>query len=381
MMRQSNCSFMITLSLLFSCLEPVHCYKAYRDGFFNEELPGGPEDGRDAPNLPFTTDTNRLSDGISSSAIFDVTSPHFPLYNGSLSNTTERYKFYVDYLESAAVQGIEILGAGDALREDAKYKVVQEAKYNVEKMLNYTNLERPSKQFKVYSAIKWNPSNFAIQTGEYYKVEVVVSTEGGFGSHFWNDGGLRIDAEGYESFYDAISNCYVALGRCRPHLKKRRRYLDANWFSLLCAVGDFVRPLTQVAPGAEADARFLPLDESRLQETIFHVGHSFEFRANNTGQLICFANDAHTLYWNNIGQLDVKVTRMSWPPTNDTYYQALYKQACDSALSVYQHMGNWSKIDCNPNGGGSGWVMEDVLNTVTRYSSGIPDDFKGDFEL
>jgi hypothetical protein len=361
------------LSLVICCslVVPLNCYKAYRDGFFNDVLPGGPGDTRNTPNLPFTTDTNRLSDGISSAAIFDVTSPHFPLYNGSLSNTTERFKFYVNYLESAEVQGIEILGAGDALREDAKYKIVS--------LLNYTNLERPSRQFKVYSAIKWNPSNFAIQTGENYKVEVVGSHHG-FGSQFWNDGGLRIDAEGYESFYDAISNCYVALGRCRPHLKKRRRFLDANWFSLLCAVGDFVRPLTQVAPGAEVDARFLPLDESRLQETIFHVGHAFEFRANNTGQLICFANDAHTLYWNNIGQLDVKVTRISWPSTNDTYYQALYKEACDSALSVYQHMGNWSKIDCNPDGGGSGWVMEDVLNTVTRYSSGIPDDFKGDFE-
>ena len=31
--------------------------------------------------------------------------------------------------------------------------------------------------------------------------------------------------------------------------------------------------------------------------------YSFEFRANYTGQLICFANDAHTLYWNNYGQL------------------------------------------------------------------------------
>ena len=367
-------NFLILFFILNCFITPLECYKAYRDGFFNDVLPGGPGDTRDTPNLPFTTDTNRLADGISSAAIFDVTSPHFPEYNGSLSNTTQRYTFYVDYIDSAKEQGIEILGAGDALREDAKYNIV--------KLLNYTQLERPSKEFQVYAAIKWNPSNFAIQTGEHYKVEV-IGRQVGSAAQFWNDGGLRIDAEGYEAFYDAVSNCYVALGRCRPHLKKRRRFRDANWFSLLCAVGDFVRPLTQVAPGAEVDARFLPLDESRLQETIFHVGHSFEFRANNTGQLICFANDAHTLYWNNVGQLKVRVTRLSWPPTNDTYYQALYKIACDSAIAVYEHFGNETKMlemDCNPHGGGSGWVMEDVLNTVTRYSSGRPDDFKGDFE-
>mmetsp|Transcript_14430 Transcript_14430/g.21685 ORF Transcript_14430/g.21685 Transcript_14430/m.21685 type:complete len:370 (-) Transcript_14430:94-1203(-) len=362
---------LLQIAYFYLTIVNVCGYDAFRDGYFNDVLPGGPGDDRNTPNLPFTTDTNRLSDGVTSTAVADVTSPHFPIYNGSLSNTTERYKFYVNYQRSAAEQGIGILGVGDSVIEDAKVKITR--------LKNYTSLPKPSADFKVYAAIKWNPSNFALQTGEYYRVEVVGSHHG-FGDQFWNDGGIRVDAEGYEAFYDAISNCYVAVGRCRPHLKKRRRFPEANWMALMCAIGDFVRPLTIVAPGFESEARYLPLDESRLQETIFHVGHEFEFRANNTGQLICFANDAHTLYWNNIGDLDVRVTRMSWPPTSETYYQALYNEACDSARAVYKHMGNWSEIDCNPDGGGSGWVMDDVLNTITRYTSGMPDDFVGDLE-
>jgi hypothetical protein len=353
--------------LLLSIFSKSCGYDAFRDGFLNSVLPGGPGDHRNVSKLPFTTDTDRASDGVTSTGIADATSPNFPQYVGSLANTTDRYKFYVDYLTSAAEQGIGILGDGDAIVEDAKYKITQ--------FLHYQNLPKPTKDFFVYAAIKWNPSNFAIQRGEYYRVETLGSVP-----QYWNDGGIRVDSEGYSSYYDAISNCYVALGRCRGHLKKRRRFPSANWMSLLCAVGDFVRPLTVVAPGAETAARYLPLDESRLQETIFHVGQSFEFRANSTGQLICFANDAHTLYWNNFGQLSVKVTRLTWPPTNDTYYQALYREACDSARAVYRHHGKWEGDICNPNGGGSGWDMVDVLNTVTRYTSGKPDYYQGDLK-
>lgn len=353
----------------FIALSVVHAYDAFREGYFNSILPGGPGDDRNVPNLPFTTDTNRLSDGVTSTSIFDVTSPSFPVYNGSLSNTTDRFKFYIRYSDSAAEQGIALYGAGDAVREDAKVKIIR--------LADYLSRPAPKTSFPVYAAIKWNPSNFAIQEGERYRVEVTGSRTG-LGDQFWFDGGIRVDAEGYSSYYDAISNCYVAMGRCRPHLKKRRRKPDANWMSLNCAIGEFVRPLTTVTPGQEEDARYLPLDEARLQEDIFQIGHSFEFRANSTGQLICFANDAHTLYWNNKGQLNVTVTRVSWPPTNSTYYQALYREACDSARAVYSHHGNWSNSDCNPDGGGSGWVLSDVLNTITRYTSGMPDDFEAD---
>jgi hypothetical protein len=67
----------------------------------------------------------------------------------------------------------------------------------------------------------------------------------------------------------------------------------------------------------------------------FFIGYSTTFLANATGELICFANDAFGLYWNNIGSLNVTVTRLSWPPTNGSYYQENYIPACDSALAIY----------------------------------------------
>jgi hypothetical protein len=71
------------------------------------------------------------------------------------------------------------------------------------------------------------------------------------------------------------------------------------------SVGEFVRPLVEVEAGREADYRWMPLDESTLQETVFAVGQHVQFRAEYTGQLICFANDAHSNYWNNYGDLQV----------------------------------------------------------------------------
>ena len=56
------------------------------------------------------------------------------------------------------------------------------------------------------------------------------------------------------------------------------------------------------------------------------------------------------------------------------------EKQCDSAIAVYRHRGNWTGDICNPNGGGSGWEMSDVLNTVTRYTSGKPSDYQGDLK-
>lgn len=347
-------------------LSSVHALDQFREGYVNTVLPGSAGDIRGMPPLPFSTDTNRFADGVTSAAITTVTSPSFPIYNGSLSNVTDRLVRHLRYIESAREQGIAEYGAGDAERENARVRILR--------IPNYESLPRPTTTFPVYAAIKWNPSDFAIQDGETYRVEVIGSNRG-FGSQFWSDGGIRVDAEGYESHYDAISNCYVAVGRCRPYLKNRRRLIDANWMALTCAIGQFVRPLHQIEAGQEGESRYLPLDESSLQDSIFVVGLSLEFRATFSGQLICFANDAQTQYWNNKGQLEVTVTRVSWPPQSDIYYQPLYKPACDAAFSVYQHGGDWTKIDCNPDGGGVGWEQADVVSTGSRYSSGMPNDY------
>jgi hypothetical protein len=280
---------------------------------------------------------------------------------------TDRYKHYTAYTQSAAEQGISIAGAGDRVREDAKLAIVN--------LPNYQDLPKPSKTFPVLAAVKWNPSDFAIQEGETYNITVHGSRTG-YSTQFWSDGGIRVNSEGYSSYYDAISHCYVGMGRCRPHLKKKRRLPSANWMSLACAIGEFVRPLTEVKVANIPSYRWIPLDEATLTETIFNVGRTVQFRAVYSGQLICFANDAQTLYWNNKGQIDVTVTRESWPPSPQAVYFDSLLPACDSAQVVYKNFGrnlpNESKVKCNPNGGGSGWKLSDVLNTEGGYSSGAP---------
>ncbi len=361
------------LLAVLALVVPAFAVDTFLEAFYNEVLPGSARDPRQAPNIPFSIDVNRYSDGLTSSSYFDVTSPHFPRYNASLADVSDRYLRYALYKESAAEQGLAVQGEGDARREDAKVAITRKP--------NYRNLPIPTKTFPVYAAIKWNPSDFAIQEGETYDVKV-LGEQTGFGSQFWYDGGLRVNANGYESYYDAISSCYVGMGRCRSHLKKKRRLPTANWMSLACAIGRFVRPLVDAAPGREAEYRWLPLDEAELQETIFNVGESVQFRAIYSGQLICFANDAHTLYWNNAGYLNVTVSRAasSWPPKADTYYQDLYLPACDSAQVVYKNHGvndnnDKNKVKCNPNGGGSGWKLSNILANTARYGTGAPDSY------
>jgi hypothetical protein len=343
----------------------------FTQGFYDYSVLPGVQDGTE-PNYPFRTETNRGSDGISSTSAFSTTSPRFPNYHGSEANVSDRYRHYTDYAADAAKQGVALFGAGDAEKEAAKVKLLNRLSTLSQIQVN---MSRPVKNFTVYAAIKWNPSDFAIQEGEYYQVAVNgVGT--GYGSQMWNDGGLRVDADGYSSYFDAVSNCYVGLGRCRPHLKKRRRIPDANWMSLGCAIGEFVRQLTEVEPGQEDAYRWMPLDESQLTATLFNVGKSVEFRADHSGQLICFANDAQTSYWNNYGQLQVTVTRTSWPPTKGLVYEKTRLPSCDSAQVVYvnhgKNTGGPGKLQCNIDGGGSGW-SDDTINSLSgSYGSGAP---------
>jgi len=329
--------------------------------------------------LPFRTDTNRYSDGSTSNVAYTGTSPAFPQYKGFLASPEGRHEGYLNYSQSCVDQGIAKYGAGDAEKEEARKELVEQ--YTADEL---QNLERPSKTFTVFASIKWNPSNFCIQKDEDYFIEVV-------GEQMWQDGGILVGPEGYESYYDAVSNCFVALGRCRSHLRKKRRVV-APWMSLACSVGEFVRPLGETDPtDLSLKINYLPLDEAVLQETIFSVGRSVALtKVPHTGQLICFANDAHLNYWNNVGEIQVKVTRTSWPPSSDLYYEALRYPACDSALMVYRHQGYYNENGeftyedssgdilegkCNPDGGGAGWDPLNVKQTETRYGSAVDQSF------
>lgn len=49
------------------------------------------------------------------------------------------------------------------------------------------------------------------------------------------------------------------------------------------------------------------LNEEEYADTVFEVGTSLNFTAQHTGELVCFANDAEGLYWNNKDNLTVVV--------------------------------------------------------------------------
>jgi len=358
-MLLSSLSYILLLLVLLYNINNTYTIEIYQEGFLNPSLPD---------NIPFSVDTNRYSDGKSSVSAFESTSPHFPNYIGATANISDRWLNDYRYKQSAREQGVGVRGDADPIKEAAKLLIVGQP--------GYDKLPPPSLTFKVYAAIKWNPSFFAIQEGEIYNI-TVKGEQSGYSTQFWQDGGIRINAEGYESYYDPISGCFIALGRCRSHLKQRRRLQSAPWMSLVCSVGAFVRALNEIKPGEESQASYLPMDEAVLQEAIFYVGKSLQFRAKFDGQLMCFANDGQNLYWNNKGNLEVTVTRSSWPPTSELYYNPLLLPACDSAYVVYQNKGNndpaTAKIKCNPNGGGTGWDLKAITNTATQFGSDISD--------
>lgn len=307
---------------------------------------------RDLSSTPFNIDTNRFTDTFSSQKAYDVTSPHFALYNGPLTDYSQRYLHYTNYMKNAAEQGIAGYGASDADRQQAQLAITSQP--------GYRNFSKPTKSFLVDAAVKWNPSDFAIQAGENYSI--IVTNISSFSSsthhqHTWKDGTIVTDANGYTSHFDSLRNCHVltAKGKCHAYLKKRRRLPSANWFSLICGIGQYVIPLTEIQPGHENEVRWLPLDEGAIGETLLNVGYQLNFQAVYTGQLICFANDAFTEYWNNVGSINITITRESWPPTNDEidYYGPLLLPSCDSALAVYANEGHFTdgrnhSLVCNP---------------------------------
>jgi len=338
-------SAMLTFHLICCLLASVYGFDFHLEGYASDNL--GLSNGVDNVLI---TDTNRYADGVTSAASYDITSPHFPQYYNELANISDRYLRYTEYMKNAAEQGIAGYGDGDKIREDAAIALTEQA--------DFESMAPPTKTFPVYASVKWNPSDFAIQEGETYMI-AVEGDQTGFSSQFWSDGGIRVNAEGYTSYYDAISQCYIGLGRCRPHLKRKRRLKIANWMALVCSVGQFVRNVNAVQPGREEVTSWVPLDESVLQDTVFFVGQNTTFRAEYSGQLICFANDAHSLYWNNFGKLEVTATRMSWPPDATQIYKPLQKPACDSAYAVYNQMTEENGL-CNPDGGGTGWKQDDI---------------------
>uniref|UniRef100_A0A7S1XUQ3 Uncharacterized protein n=1 Tax=Phaeomonas parva TaxID=124430 RepID=A0A7S1XUQ3_9STRA len=274
------------------------------DPWDDADLPGMVGDARGLPNMPFTVDTNRVADGISSTSPYSVSSPSFPSYFDALSNDLGGRRDHAALLAaSREEQGIAEYGAGGSARENAYVDMVARENASADPFGT-----KPSRTFTVHASQEWNPSSMAIQDGVTYKISVEAGAS-------WSDGGIAADTTGYETMYNARKHCFTANDKCYKHLKQRRRFKHAQWFELVCGVADSSWQLYDVA--FEKD-RYMPLREDRIVETLFAVGAERTLVAQHTGELICFANDAQGGYFNNFGSVNVTVTREDWPPAAPT---------------------------------------------------------------
>lgn len=149
----------------------------------------------------------------------------------------------------------------------------------------------------IFAALTWTITNITVTETGCYRITLPLS-------QFWNDGGIVIDAAGYASYWDSVSNCYVANGLCRPHLKKHRRYPTANWMALICGIA-FI-------PDYEYLFEHMYWITEEASQNAFVVGNGpTTFCAKQTGSLMCYANDAYTMYWNNGGNIDLLVETIS----------------------------------------------------------------------
>lgn len=185
-----------------------------------------------------------------------------------------------------------------------------------------SSLANPTSTFPVKAGARWNPSNFAIQPGESYRVEVL-------GSETWSDdsGSINVGSLGYDSKWNVRKKCYEAEGQCRSYLRQRLRFPMSNWLHLICTVGSYATLLHETL---EDTQRYMPLKESSVIASMFAVDLVYNFTASpaDAGEIICFANDAEGLYYDNGGFINVTVTRTSWPPSGDfdeNYVEYLYQ--------------------------------------------------------
>lgn len=290
------------------------------------ELPGHANDHRGIPNLPFAVDSNRKSDGVSSISPWTATSPAFPLYKDAagVHDPQARKDHETTTKQSRKDQGVAMKGAGEFERAQARLQslVDSTAGYSNDNVPLDTDTGSwsgstpsagalPTTTFTVSAGTRWNPSNFAIQAGETYRIDVAASET-------WSDDSndITVDSLGYDSYYDVAKKCHVAEGICRSYLRGKLRFQKTNWMHLVCGIGNAVSLLQEA--GEDVD-RFLPLREAEFIESLFSIDLTYTFTANpeQNGELVCFANDAEGLYYDNSGSIQVQVTRTSWPPSTD----------------------------------------------------------------
>lgn len=123
-----------------------------------------------------------------------------------------------------------------------------------------------SKSFVVDAAKLWNPSGIALKAGCIYDVKVE-------GDQTWNDWYIPSDPDGYTR--EAL----------RPW-EFLRRVPNQNWLKLTGTI-------------------------ERNEKSPIAMGKGLtNFSPNESGELVCFANDIAWMYWNNRGSVSVTITRV-----------------------------------------------------------------------
>ena len=151
------------------------------------------------------------------------------------TSPASRAALFAAKVASEELQGVAAPGAGAYVREQ-RWMGANDGSHAE----FATSVAAPSASFAVNASLRWNPSLFAIQAGERYRVEVL-------GEQRWVDGFVKADSRGYAAHYDAVSQCWVAAGVCRSYLGARTRLKTAAWFALVCGIGDYVWKLQEDA--------------------------------------------------------------------------------------------------------------------------------------
>ena len=301
------------------------------------ELPGNANDPRGLPNLPFTVDANRFSDGISSVSPLTTSGSSFPAYRGTeLVDPTLRFDHAKLVKADRERQGyVKNLSGGSYEREKARLDRLVEMDPNGVIDLatgdwgGAISGSAPATTFGVDAKLRWNPSTFAIQPGETYQISIPNTP-----IQYWEDNiaaaskttytTISSTAEGYDVIWDARKRCYknvdidsggIDNGKCRSYLRQNKRFKEGKWFSLICGVASFG---TSLSDAPDEVIRFLPIKEETVEEMLFLVpatSLTFTALASQEGELLCFANDAEGLYNDNAGIVNVHIERLSWPPS------------------------------------------------------------------
>ena len=145
--------------------------------------------------------------------------------------------------------------------------------------LNHCASKKDNGHIVIRARCKWNDTGIDLVGGDQYRVTA---------SGMWFDARYEIDAAGYRSDSPIVPRASRPLFKLA---ERWRRMPSADWFSLVGAVN-------------RDGARLIDLGSALS----LNAG---EFTAPATGRLFCFANDLPFMYWNNKGQVLIKINRVS----------------------------------------------------------------------